>query len=542
MTAENWWHAIQRWWQPAKPRTRQQRRDFTPAAIIGYVQPLEQRQLLANVVDVRVSQNQVALTDLESRSATAGDSFDVTYTSSQITLTAKTGTELRVDGTTKTTHTINLTAPVRLFVAVDAPGNTINITGDNTARLTGIEVRFGNTSANNSVTLSKVRADSVTVIGQRANTAVTIKESTINGPVTAKLRNHSTGMGSLTVEQSTVNGATSVEGQRFTATQATFAGPVAVKQKENNSSFTTTASTYNQALTTVQGSNGTININASADGANKFLGTEVFKARKGNRSTMNVATDGATNATAPRLVNIDSKTVTAPTAPTVDAATVSESPKTVTGTWDSTNAKTLKVTAGDKTYTLGTDSQLTSPTTGKWSLDLSAVTLPAGDNTITATNTDTRGSSSRGTGVIKVNAPVDQQQVIQTFLTANQLTATKTASGLNYVVQTQGTGATPTDGQTLSVNYTGFLLNSDGTQGTKFDSNVDPQFNHVQPFTFPLGQGRVIAGWDEAFKLLPVGSVAKLIIPSALAYGTTGNSNIPPDSILIFDVTLISAT
>jgi len=497
--------------------------------------------MLANVIDVRVDSSRVSLVDVESQNATAGDSFDIAYTGTQITLTAKSGTQFRVDGTTKTTHTIDTTGPMHLFVAVNAPGNTVTVTGDGTARLASTEIRFGNNDGNNSVTMSKVLADSLTVVGRRSNTAVTLRESTINGPLRALLRHHSTGTGSLTLEQSTINGPTRVEGQKFTANQTTFAGPVGVTQKEANSTFTTTASTYNGNVGVVQGPNGTFNINSSPDGANKFNGDEVFKARKGQKSTMNVATDAMTNASAPRLVNVESKTVTAPAAPTVDAATVAGSPKTVTGTWDAVNGKTLKVTAAGKTYSLGTDSQLSSPSTGKWSLDLSAVTLPVGDNTITAVNTDTRGSSSRGTGTIKVTAPADQQQTIQTFLAANQLTATKTASGLNYVVQTQGTGAIPTVGQTLTVNYTGYLLNADGTQGTKFDSNVDPQFNHVQPFTFPLGQGKVIAGWDEAFKLLPAGTTAKLIIPSALAYGTAGSNNIPPNSILIFDVTLVSA-
>jgi FKBP-type peptidyl-prolyl cis-trans isomerase len=84
-------------------------------------------------------------------------------------------------------------------------------------------------------------------------------------------------------------------------------------------------------------------------------------------------------------------------------------------------------------------------------------------------------------------------------------------------------------------------LNTDGTLGTRFDSNVDPQFNHVQPFQFTLGTGQVIRGWDEAFALLPVGTVGKLLIPSAMAYGSAGQGNIPPDSILLFDVTLLSA-
>jgi FKBP-type peptidyl-prolyl cis-trans isomerase len=92
------------------------------------------------------------------------------------------------------------------------------------------------------------------------------------------------------------------------------------------------------------------------------------------------------------------------------------------------------------------------------------------------------------------------------------------------------------------VNYSGFLLNTNGTLGTEFDSNTNSQFGHVTPFSFTLGDGQVIPGWDEAFALLPVGTVAQLIIPPSLGYGSTGSgSSIPPNSILVFDVTLVSA-
>ncbi len=226
------------------------------------------------------------------------------------------------------------------------------------------------------------------------------------------------------------------------------------------------------------------------------------------------------------------------TAPTVTSQSASIATPTITGTFDSTNGPQLSVTVGATTYTLGTSSQLTSPSAGKWSLNLTGAPLTSQTTTVTAKSSNQQGQSATGTGTV-----TDEQSIIHTYLTANNLTATTTASGLNYVITTRGTGAIPTSGQKVTVNYSGFLLNSDGTKGTEFDSNIDAQFSHVSPFSFTLGQGQVIAGWDEAFALLPVGTIAQLIIPSAIAYGTTGSgSSIPANSILIFNVTVVSAS
>lgn len=106
-----------------------------------------------------------------------------------------------------------------------------------------------------------------------------------------------------------------------------------------------------------------------------------------------------------------------------------------------------------------------------------------------------------------------------------------TSSGLKYVDQTVGTGDVAVVGKNVSVHYTGWLEN-----GKKFDSSVD----RGQPFSFPLGAGRVIKGWDEGVQGMKVGGKRKLTIPSDLGYGSRGAGGvIPPNATLIFDVELL---
>lgn len=106
-----------------------------------------------------------------------------------------------------------------------------------------------------------------------------------------------------------------------------------------------------------------------------------------------------------------------------------------------------------------------------------------------------------------------------------------TASGLQYIVIEPGDGPAPQAGQEVQVHYTGWL-----TDGRKFDSSRD----RGQPFSFPLGQGRVIRGWDEGVSLMRVGGVRRLIIPPELGYGDRGAGGvIPPGATLIFDVELL---
>ena len=116
------------------------------------------------------------------------------------------------------------------------------------------------------------------------------------------------------------------------------------------------------------------------------------------------------------------------------------------------------------------------------------------------------------------------------YLTENKQKAgvKVTASGLQYEVVTEGSGATPVMGDTVRVHYTGTLID-----GTKFDSSLD----RGEPAEFQLGQ--IIKGWDEALQLMKVGSKWKLAIPADLAYGNRPAGPIPAGSVLLFEVELI---
>jgi len=114
-----------------------------------------------------------------------------------------------------------------------------------------------------------------------------------------------------------------------------------------------------------------------------------------------------------------------------------------------------------------------------------------------------------------------------------------TPSGLQYIDLTVGNGDVAKAGDQVSVHYTGWLQNSDGSKGRKFDSSKD----RGQPFQFVLGQGQVIKGWDEGVQGMKVGGVRELIIPPALGYGQRGAGGvIPPNATLIFEVELLGVT
>ena len=115
---------------------------------------------------------------------------------------------------------------------------------------------------------------------------------------------------------------------------------------------------------------------------------------------------------------------------------------------------------------------------------------------------------------------------------------TTTASGLRYRDLREGDGPTPKAGDMVEVHYTGWL-----TDGTQFDSS---RAEGRVPFRFPLGQGEVIAGWDEGVATMRVGGHRKLVIPGELGYGdhgyveADGTVSIPPGATLVFQVELLS--
>lgn len=123
-------------------------------------------------------------------------------------------------------------------------------------------------------------------------------------------------------------------------------------------------------------------------------------------------------------------------------------------------------------------------------------------------------------------------EVIKKYMAENGISdATKTASGLYVITEKAGGAAKPKAGQNVKVHYTGYLLS-----GKKFDSSVD----RGQPFEFPVGQGRVIKGWDEGIPMFGKGGKGTLLIPSPLGYGARGaGRDIPPNSVLKFDIELL---
>jgi FKBP-type peptidyl-prolyl cis-trans isomerase FkpA len=128
------------------------------------------------------------------------------------------------------------------------------------------------------------------------------------------------------------------------------------------------------------------------------------------------------------------------------------------------------------------------------------------------------------------------EAILKEYFAKNKIKATRTPSGLYYKIEKKGKGENAKKGQTVSVQYLGTFLD-----GKRFDGNMDANYKPERaPITFPVGVGQVIKGWDEGLQLLNAGSRAIFYIPSGIGYGPGGRGPIPPNSIMMFKVELVS--
>ncbi|MEX1188908.1 MAG: FKBP-type peptidyl-prolyl cis-trans isomerase [Bacteroidia bacterium] len=126
----------------------------------------------------------------------------------------------------------------------------------------------------------------------------------------------------------------------------------------------------------------------------------------------------------------------------------------------------------------------------------------------------------------------EEQPAIDSYIQRKNISTKPTSTGLYFIETEKGNGPQAKAGQQVTLHYTGYLIN-----GKKFDSS----FDRDQPFTFTLGKGEVIGGWDEGVAMMHVGGSATFIIPSELGYGSNGSGAIPPFAPLLFEVQLIKA-
>ncbi|MES2701763.1 MAG: FKBP-type peptidyl-prolyl cis-trans isomerase [Bacteroidota bacterium] len=127
------------------------------------------------------------------------------------------------------------------------------------------------------------------------------------------------------------------------------------------------------------------------------------------------------------------------------------------------------------------------------------------------------------------------EQVLKAYFAKNKIKATRTPAGVYYVVSKKGSGENMKAGQHIAMKYLGTFLD-----GKRFDGNMDEKFNSKgNPYSFTLGAGQVIRGWDEGIQHFNTGSRGTIYLPSAMGYGAQGMGPIPPNSVLVFHIEVV---
>jgi FKBP-type peptidyl-prolyl cis-trans isomerase len=132
-----------------------------------------------------------------------------------------------------------------------------------------------------------------------------------------------------------------------------------------------------------------------------------------------------------------------------------------------------------------------------------------------------------------IRARDDKKQIIQ-YIKDHGINANYTSSGVLYSIKEPGEGDFIRDGQQVTIHYTGRIIT-----GQIFETTYNTNIDKNEPFTFTLGKGQVIKGWEIGFKKFRKGTIATLFIPSLLAYGEKGTDDVPPDAILIYEIEVI---
>ncbi|WKK78790.2 FKBP-type peptidyl-prolyl cis-trans isomerase [Marivirga arenosa] len=136
-------------------------------------------------------------------------------------------------------------------------------------------------------------------------------------------------------------------------------------------------------------------------------------------------------------------------------------------------------------------------------------------------------------------------KLIEDYIAENNLEAERDPSyDLFYIIEEEGNGVFPENGQEINVNYVGRFLDGEvfdtSIESVAKDAGVFSESRTYEPFSFTLGLRQVILGWEIGMKKLSEGGKATLLLPSYLAYGPRGNTSIPPNTVLLFEVELVS--